>query len=76
MCYSPLTMERSLKKSKEQQNTKNPVDNRTSKGEDGKAGMPDKGDRVDAAPVRDGNKRGNKERRQRQDPEIHDKRFP
>ena len=64
------------KKSKEQQNAKNPVDNRTSNGEDGKAGVPDKGDRVDAAPVENGNERGNKERRKRQDPEIHDKRFP
>ncbi len=75
MYHSPHMKDEPPKKSKEQQNAKNPVDNRTSNGEHGKAGVPDKGDRVDAVPVCNGNKSGNKEGRQRQDPKIHDKRF-
>jgi len=51
------------------------VDNRTRDGEHRKPGVPDKGDRMDAAPVREGNESGKKETCERQDPQVHDERF-
>jgi len=52
------------------------VDNRTRNGEGGEPGVPGKGDRMDAAPVRNGNACGDEETRKRQDPEIYDEGFP
>jgi len=51
------------------------VDNGTRKGKYSNAGVPEKRYHVDSAPVHNGNKRGNKEAGEGQDPQVHDKRF-